>query len=290
VGTPPVSAHAGFADRLVRAITRAGSPACAGIDPVLERIPAAVRDGCPGPVQAIEAFSLGVIDAVAPTLPAVKLQSACYERYGGAGVDVLARVSARARDLGLVVIVDGKRGDIDVSAAHYAAAADAIGADAVTASAYLGTSSLAPFLDAGIGVFALVRTSNPEGDAVQSARLADGRSVAELVADAIAPLAGRYVGACGYSHLGAVVGLTKAGDARRLRERLPTSYFLVPGYGPQGGSTSDLPAMLDARGAGVLVAASRAVTCPPPGTGDWRADVARAAERFARDVASAVAK
>ncbi|VAX40747.1 Orotidine 5'-phosphate decarboxylase, partial [hydrothermal vent metagenome] len=114
--------HACFADRLARAMDRAGSPACVGLDPVFERLPEAVRAAHQDPTQAIEAFCTGVIDAVAGEVGVVKPQSACFERYGSAGVRALEQTVAHAKNAGLVVILDAKRGDIGISAAHYAAA------------------------------------------------------------------------------------------------------------------------------------------------------------------------
>lgn len=280
-----------FVDRLDAAIAGVGSPVCVGLDPVLDRLPGAVRAaGAAGGLGAIEAFSRGVIEAVAGQVAAVKFQSACYERWGGAGLSVLADLARRAEDLGLVVILDAKRGDIGISAEHYAAAALAQHADAITVNGYLGPSGVLPFLEAGLGVFVLVRTSNPDSDSVQSVRLADGRSVAEMMADHVAHLGRDYLGSCGLSDAGAVVGLTKAGDGPALRARMPDQVFLIPGYGAQGGSPGAIRALLRADGRGVLVSASRSVIYPPDGdTGDWRSAVIRAAERFAGEVSGALA-
>src|SRR5690606_4930248 len=145
-----------------------------------------------------------------------------------------------ARDRGLSVIADGKRGDIGISSAHYAAAflRGPHAADALTVNAYLGADGLQPFIDAaaeeGRGLFALVRTSNPGGDARQGLPLRDGRTVGEAVADMVAGAGAAHVGGSGCSLLGAVVGATKPADARSLRERMPQQLFLVPGFGAQG--------------------------------------------------------
>lgn len=292
-----------FSDRLAGAIDRAGSPVCVGLDPVLDKLPKAVRERASGagaaggdPVQAIGEFSLGVLNAVAASrvVPAVKFQSACYERFHGRGVALLDDLIAKARALGLVVVLDAKRGDIGISAEHYAAAAfpEQGGADALTASAYLGPDTLEPLLKPGRGVFVLVRTSNPGADAVQSQRLADGRTVAELMADAVATLGESRRGKRGLSDVGAVVGATKPADGAALRARMPNQIFLVPGFGAQGGTPEDVRAMIRPHAgspgeSGVLVTASRSVIyafdAESPGM-DWREGVRAAAQRLAGDI------
>ncbi len=328
-----------FADRLAGAIERAGSPVCVGLDPVYEKLPEELRKpggqdvrptkeagasksaadfdgtgnptGEPGgqdvrPTKAIGRFCEGVIEAVAGVVPAVKLQSACFERYGGPGVDLLRALVQRVRAAGMIAILDAKRGDIGISAEHYAAAAfgagGAMGADALTVNGYLGPDTIEPFLtDPSRGVFVLVRTSNPGSDAIQSQRLADGRTVAELVADEVAALGNGRVGACGLSGVGAVVGATKPEDGPMLRARMPDQVFLVPGYGAQGGSAADIRGMLRMAGgsgrtpgeraarAGVLVAASRTILYPGGGgEGDWRGAIGAAARRMAGEIGAIV--
>ena len=278
-----------FVDALDAAIADIGSPVCVGLDPVLESLPSSVRELSPHAPDAIRRFSVGVIEAVAGTVPAVKFQSACYERYGSGGMAVLEEVMLLARKLGLLVILDAKRGDIGVSANHYASAAANAKAHAITVSGYLGPSGVEPFLAAGLGVFVLVRTSNPDSDAVQSKRLQTGESVAELMADVVASLGAGHVGECGLSSVGAVVGATKSTDGQALRERMPQQVFLVPGYGAQGGSAADIRPLLRPDGRGVLVTASRSVIYAPGINQDWRAGIRDAAERMAAEVRAAVA-
>lgn len=282
-----------FSDRLVAAVRRAGAPACVGLDPVLERLPAAVRAQHHEPIAAIEHFCRGVIDAVAPIVAAIKPQSACFERFGHRGVEVLERCCRHAADAGLPVILDAKRGDIGISAEHYAAAAVHAGAHAITVNGYLGPSTIEPYLAAGLGVFVLVRTSNPDADAVQSHRLVEGPTVAEMMARHVAALAERHVGTMGVSDVGAVVGATKAADARALREILPAANFLIPGYGAQGGTAEDVRALANGRpdlGAGVLVNASRSVLYPPKGdVAHWTQPITAAALRLVEELAAAVA-
>ena len=276
-----------FSDRLSGRIARVGSAVCVGLDPVLNRLPQAVRAEHWEAPAAIESFSRGVIDAVGGVAAAVKPQSACFERYGSKGVAALERVCAHARALGLVVVLDAKRGDIGISAEHYAASAIHLGADAITVNAYLGTETVEPYLLAGLGVFALVRTSNPGSDEIQSAVLGDGRSVGELVGDRVARLGASRVGSCGLSDVGAVVGATKSGDAAALRERMPDQVFLIPGFGAQGGTADDVRAMCrpgePAETAGVLATASRSVIYADGA--DWKQAVADAVASFAREVA-----
>jgi orotidine 5'-phosphate decarboxylase subfamily 2 len=184
-----------FVDALVEAIGRAGSPICVGLDPVLEKLPESVRAEHWEPPKAIEAFCTGVVDAVAGIAPVVKLQSACFERNGAAGVRVLEHVAAHARAKGVLVLLDAKRGDIGISAEHYAAAAVGLHADAITVSGYMGPSTIEPYLRAGLGVFVLVRTSNPDSDVVQGAALKDGRSVAGMMGEMVAELGKGWMGA-----------------------------------------------------------------------------------------------
>jgi orotidine-5'-phosphate decarboxylase len=278
-----------FSDRLISGIRRAGAPACVGLDPVLEKLPEAVKARHLEPVVAIEEFCRGVIDAVAPIAAAIKPQSACFERYGHRGVESLERLCRHAAGAGLTVILDAKRGDIGVTAEHYAAAAVHAGAHAITVNGYLGPATIEPYLKAGLGVFVLVRTSNPDSDVIQSPALASGGSVAELMAREVAALGARHVGAAGISDVGAVVGATKASDGRTLRARMPGQFFLVPGYGAQGGTADDVRALLNDRadaGGGVIVNASRSVIYAfGPGDAAWPKAISRAALAFVEDLA-----
>lgn len=285
------SAHA--SDRLLARIEQVGAPTCVGLDPVVEKLPAALRPagGDEAAAAAIEAFSTGVLDAVAGRAPAVKVQAACFERHGPAGVRSLARVLEHARGLACFeVILDWKRGDIGVSAEHYAAAArGALDSDWTTVNSYLGADGIAPFLAAGRGAFALVRTSNPSGDALQSLPLADGRTVAQAVADLVAALGAAHLGRAGFSDLGAVVGATKRADAAALRERMPQQIFLVPGFGAQGGGVDDVLPCFRGDGRGALVTASRSVIYAfGPGDRDWAGAVARAAEELRAQIGGAL--
>lgn len=291
--TIPAAPAADLMDRLASAIDAAGSPICIGIDPVLDRLPDPLKSRHADAASALEAFSIGVIDAAVGVAPAVKFQSACYERFGSPGLAVLEDAIDHARDAGLFVLIDAKRGDIGITAEHYAAAAANAGADAITLNSYLGVATARPFLDQGLAVFLLVRTSNPEGDSIQTAKLADGRTVAELVASEVATLGAPFKSPRGLSRVGAVVGATKSADGATLRMLMPDQVFLVPGYGAQGGTADNVRALLRPGATspgdrGVLVTASRSVIYPPSAP-DWRLAIRDAAARFAGEIRTVLA-
>ena len=282
-----------FADRFLKAAREKGAPVCVGLDPVLERLP----DEVPGntALARIESWCLGILDAVAEHVPAVKPQLACFERYGSAGFAVYERLVDRARALGLIVIADAKRGDIGLSSAHYAAGFFESGhpADALTVNAYLGADGLEPFADAaakaGAGLFALVRTSNPGGDALQSLHLADRRTVSQVVGQIVAELGAQkpeYIGESGYSLLGAVVGATKPDDAMRLRQLMPHQLFLVPGFGAQGGDAHDVKACFNPDQTGAIITASRSIIYAHNHHPNqpWQSSVATAAQDFNQQI------
>ena len=278
------------------AVDRAGTPACVGIDPVIGRLPAplrAVKAAASKPIETLMDFSLGLLDAIAGQVPCVKIQSACFERYRHRGVQTLEKVIGEATQRGFAVILDAKRGDISVTGEHYAAAAFGPGSaggrpDWITVNSYLGADAIEPFLRPGAGVFALVRTTNPGSDAIQSQRLADGPTVAESVAKMVAALGEAHVGGCGYSAVGAVVGATRPDEIAGLRALMPRQVFLVPGIGAQGGGADDIRPCFDSRGRGAVVSASRSVIYAfDPDAGDWTGAVTDAAKRFADEVARA---
>jgi orotidine-5'-phosphate decarboxylase len=204
---------------------------------------------------------------------AVKLQLACFERLGAAGWESLAAVAAAAREAGLLVVADGKRGDVPVTAAAYAQAlvgetptpwgpVTGLGADALTANPLLGRDALEPFVeaaaDAGAGVFVLVRTSNPGAADVQDLP-APQAPLHERLAAIVEDFAPRLAGSGGLSGMGAVVGATEPRHIARLRELMPRAVFLIPGVGAQGGRAEDLGAAFSAGPASALVAASRGI-------------------------------
>lgn len=295
-----------FVDRLTAAIAEKRAPVCVGVDPLYERLPEALAAEADGPQARLEAmrqFCQGVIEEVAPHVPAVKVQSAYFEAYGADGVALYEHVVGYARHQGLIVIGDVKRNDIGSTAGAYArghlagrpgSGSDAGVADAVTVNPYFGIDGIQPFLDVaaetGRGVFALVRTSNPSAAEVQDLADAGGQKVYQHVADRLAEW-GDGEGLCGqsgWSLLGAVVGATWPAEAAELRKRMPRQVFLVPGYGAQGASAADCAAAFEA-GGGAIVNASRSVLYAAPQAGDtWRSAVGRAARAFAADIRQAV--
>jgi orotidine-5'-phosphate decarboxylase len=229
---------------------------------------------------AVLAHCLALIDAAGPACVAIKPQLACFERLGFAGWLVLEHVCAHARDAGLLVLADGKRGDVPVTAAVYAQAFARLGADAFTANPLLGRDALDPLVQgarsAGAGVFALVRTSNPGAADVLDLRLEDGSPLWEHLARMVADL-----GAGELADVGAVTGATAPEHLARMRELMPRAPFLLPGVGAQGGDVADLaPAFAPGRAAG-LVTASRSIANAGETSGTEPGPAARAeAERL----------
>ncbi|MCB9845466.1 MAG: orotidine-5'-phosphate decarboxylase [Phycisphaeraceae bacterium] len=285
----PTTDEPRFGDLLVEAIDRVGVPTCVGIDPVIDRIPDGAR--ADDSATSIERFCAGVIEAVAGAVPVVKFQSACFERYGSVGACLLEDAIQVARERGLLVILDAKRADIGVTMGHYAAAAASLEAHAMTVSPYLGVEAAGPVLEEGLGVFVLVRTSNPEGDVFQGAKLDDGRMVCEAVADEVSRLGATRLGVRGLSDVGAVVGATKATHASALRKRMPDAPILVPGYGAQQGSLDAVRKLRRPNAGtvgemGVLVTASRSVIYAEGR--DWKRAIRDAASRMAGEIGEAV--
>ena len=309
------TANQGYAARLHAACVAKRSVVCVGIDPRFEMLPSEFREGRAGSAAArAEAFTLWaqeLLDVVASLAPVVKPQSAFFELLGSAGVAALESVIAAAKERGLLVILDAKRGDIGSTAAAYAQAhlADA-GADALTVNAYLGRDTLEPFVarcrDAGKGIYVLVKTSNPGSADFQDVALGDGGLVRDRVAGAVDAL-GRECTAAGalatnavtadtvWASVGAVVGATYPTELADLRAKMPQAPLLIPGYGAQGGGAEDCRSGFGADGLGAVVNSSRGITFAF-GKGDhaerfgdagWRGSVEEAA-RTMRDALNAV--
>ncbi len=286
-----------FGDRLQRRILEKGSRLCVGLDPDVARIPISIRraaeDGSADPNEiaglAIERFGQVVIDAVAPFAVAVKLQIALYERWLAPGLEAFTRNVRRARDRGLLVIADVKRGDIGSTAEAYAAAyldpEPSVDADAVTLNPLLGLDSVEPFLkrcrESGKGAFVLVRTSNPSSRDVQDLKC-DGEPLYLKLAELVARWGEGIRGASGWSSVGAVAGATFPDELRAIRTALPWTPLLVPGIGAQGGSVRDAVVAFDTRGLGAIVSSSRAILYPSP-TGDASIEAIADAARRTRD-------
>ncbi|WP_435007257.1 orotidine-5'-phosphate decarboxylase [Tundrisphaera lichenicola] len=300
-----------FADALMAAIIRAGNPVCVGIDPRPEDLPtdfldrfAGDRDGV---ALALEEFGRGIAEVVAPMVPAVKFQAAFYEAYGPEGVRALHATASYAMGLGLIVLMDGKRNDIGSTAEAYARAylgkvpvgnqfEPSWEVDALTVNPYLGTDGISPFVKVaareGKGIFVLVRTSNASAREFQDL-VADGRPIYRHVAEKLSEWAEPHRGASGYSLVGAVVGATYPAELAELRQALPGIPFLVPGYGTQGGTASDIAPAFDDQGLGALVNNSRGIAFAykkPAAIArfgdDWKAAVAQAVRDMADDLAA----
>ncbi|MFM7183961.1 MAG: orotidine-5'-phosphate decarboxylase [Planctomycetota bacterium] len=257
-----------FAVRLAAAIRSRRTPACVGLDPRRESLPTVLgatdaRD--PAAIAACFArFCREVIDVVAPLVPIVKPQLACFEAIGPHGMTALADVITHARSQGLLVLADGKRGDIGSTAEAYAEGwlAGPWACDALTVNPYLGNDSIEPFVRSaearGAGIFVLVKTSNPGSKDFQDL-VCEGRTNFEHVAAGVESLAARTAGTGRYGAVGAVVGATWPKQLDDLRATMPHTWLLVPGFGRQGGRASDVRGAFHADGLGALIVSARDV-------------------------------
>jgi orotidine-5'-phosphate decarboxylase len=297
-----------FPDRLAEAVRRKGTPLCVGLDPRWDSLPESLRkrhgtESLDAIAAAVEEFCLKVVDLVAERVSVVKPQSAFFEACGPGGMSALRAVIRRAKDLGLIVILDSKRGDIASTAEAYADAALAgvaaggrripvWDADAVTVNPYLGRDAVEPFIASGRraagGVFVLVRTSNPGAGLFQD-RICEGRKLYQHVAAAVAEWNASGLGTCGLGDVGAVVGATHPRELAELRAAHPAVWFLVPGYGAQGGTASDVAAAFRPDGLGAIVNSSRGVTFPfQPADPAWEAAIVKATERAVAELSQAM--
>ncbi|MDA1183642.1 MAG: orotidine-5'-phosphate decarboxylase [Acidobacteria bacterium] len=261
----------GFGDRLAAAVRRCKTPTLVGLDPRFDSLPAPLKVGRDGRrladvAAAFETFCKGVIDVVAPRVAVVKPQAAFFEQVGVPGMAALASTIGYALEKGLLVILDGKRNDIGSTAAAYAdgylGAGSAWQADALTVSPYLGADSLAPFVEVadarGAGMFVLVKTSNPGGGLFQDVADGDG-PLYRHVAVHVEALNAERASQGRYGPVGAVVGATYPEQLTELRSLMPHAWFLVPGYGAQGGSAADVAGAFDVDGLGAVVNNSRGI-------------------------------
>lgn len=269
-----------FADRLIAAIKQKGAPICVGLDPRLEQIPSFIKNEkisekgktFEAAADSFLEFNKGIIDAVADLVPAVKPQFAFYEAYGFSGVRAFEETCKYAQEKGLIVIADAKCNDIGSTAEAYAQAfigeTDVFGekvanldCDAVTVNPYLGYDGVKPFIEVckkrGKGIFVLVKTSNHSSSDLQDRMTEDKLRNYEVVAQLLESWGADETGKSGYSSVGAVVGATYPEEAKRLRKLMPHSFFLVPGYGAQGGKAADVQACFNKDGLGALINSSR---------------------------------
>jgi orotidine-5'-phosphate decarboxylase len=273
-----------FADRLASEVERKRSQLVVGLDPRADLLPVELRGD-------VGRFCCGLIDAVAPHAVAVKPQLAFFETLGAAGLAAFDDVCLYARRAGLLVIADGKRGDIGSTARAYADAyleGDPPRADALTVSPYLGRESLEPFLAAarrgGAGLFVLVKTSNAGAD-VQDLQLRDGRPLWHHVAALVAEWGEDLVGERGLSSVGAVVGATHPRAVAEARRLMPQAVVLLPGVGAQGGVVTNLVRAFQSGPASALVTASRSIDYAYRETGgDYRAAAGAEAARLKREI------
>ncbi len=269
-----------YADRLHAALRKKKTPALVGLDPRFDQLPASIVEnarrlgGAEDEIAAIayEEFCKRIIDVVAALVPAVKPQSAFFEQHGPAGVLALQRVIAYARQAGLIVICDAKRGDIGSTAQAYARAylagedpqAAPFAADALTVNPYLGIDTLEPFIQTatkrGAGIYVLVRTSNPGAASFQDHTEKNHKlyqKVAAAVEESACLAAAKAKG--NYGCLGAVVGATYPRELEQLRQAMPHVPLLIPGYGAQGGGAADVAAAFDQQGLGAIINSSRGI-------------------------------
>ena len=291
-------------DVLQEKIREKKNPTVAGLDARIEYVPEYIRKeafekygvGLKGAVEAIWQFNVGLIDALCDIVPAVKPQSAYYENLGWQGMEMLERTIRYAKEKGLFVIADIKRGDIGSTATAYAEGwlsgapiegqvFKSFDADCVTLNGYMGSDSIKPFLEAAKGedkcAFVLVKTSNPGSGELQDVKAADGRTIYEVMGELNEQIAAGTEGKYGFTMAGAVTGATYPQQIQDLRARLPHTFFLVPGYGAQGGTAADVKYAFNEKGHGAIVNSSRGIMCAWKKTGGDGHDFAEAARNAA---------
>lgn len=271
-------------DKLLEKIAEKQNPTVAGLDPKLSYIPEYLKvesyakygKTLEGAADALLSFNKGLIDALCDIVPAVKPQAAYYEMYGWQGVRALTETIAYAKEKGMVVITDGKRNDIGATMQAYAAAhlgvtevegenVEAFGADLLTVNGYLGSDGIKPLLEVckarNKGIFVLVKTSNPSSGELQDRELSNGTTIYRTMGNMCEAWGKELPGKYGYSGVGAVVGATYPAQLGELRAALPHTFFLVPGYGAQGGGADDVAPAFDRNGLGAIVNSSRGILC-----------------------------
>ena len=291
-------------DVLQEKIREKKNPTVAGLDARIEYVPEYIRKeafekygvGLKGAVEAIWQFNVGLIDALCDIVPAVKPQAAYYENLGWQGMEMLERTIRYAKEKGLFVIADIKRGDIGSTATAYAEGwlsgakiegqtFKSFDVDCVTLNGYMGSDSIKPFLEAAKGedkcAFVLVKTSNPGSGELQDVKAADGRTIYEVMGELNEQIAAGTEGKYGFTMAGAVTGATYPQQIQDLRSRLPHTFFLVPGYGAQGGTAADVKYAFNEKGHGAIVNSSRGIMCAWKKTGGDGHDFKEAARNAA---------
>ena len=294
-------------DRLIEKIIDMQNPTCVGLDTSFAYLPEEMQAGVTSfdkVAERIYDFNKKLIDTLYDIIPSVKVQIAYYEAYGPAGLKAYEETLKYAKEKDLVVIADAKRNDIGSTAACYAKAflgetdingtkIEAFPSDYVTVNGYLGTDGIAPFVEEceknEKGIFVLVKTSNPSGAEVQNLVLENGVPVYEYMGGLVEKWGESTIGKYGYSAVGAVVGATHPTEAKRLREVLPHTFFLIPGYGAQGGNAQMLKSCFGANGLGGVVNNSRGILCAYKKNGGTYYEAARLATvAMQKDLASVI--
>ncbi len=266
-------------DKLIEKIIEMQNPTCVGLDTSFDYLPDELKNGVSdfeGAAEAICEFNMNIIDKIYDIVPSVKVQIAYYEMYGYAGLQAFEHTVNYARGRGMIVIADCKRNDIGSTAGCYSKAylgetdvngkkLRAFKADMLTVNGYLGTDGIKPFVDDikshDKSIFVLVKTSNPSSGELQNLKLENGKFIYEQMGELVEKWGEETVGKYGYSDVGAVVGATHPEEAARLREQLKHTFFLIPGYGAQGGSAEMLKVCFDKNGLGGVVNSSRGILC-----------------------------
>ncbi|MDE6355793.1 MAG: orotidine-5'-phosphate decarboxylase [Clostridia bacterium] len=285
-------------DRLIERIIELQNPTCVGLDTDFNYLPEEMKRDVSTfeeVSERIAEFNMNIIDKISDIVPAVKVQVAYYEMYGHAGMQAFEYTLNYARGRGLIVIADCKRNDIGSTAGCYSKAylgktdvngkkTRAFAADMLTVNGYLGYDGIKPFVEDiaahDKSIFALVKTSNPSSGEFQNLKLENGKFIYEKMGELVQEWGKTTVGKYGYSEVGAVVGATHPEEAARLRAQMPNTFFLIPGYGAQGGSAEMLKVCFDNRGLGGVVNSSRGIICAyknPQYSGMNYSEAARAA-------------
>lgn len=267
-------------DKLINKIKETNNPTVIGLDPRYDMLPNSIKSKYGTDIKAVcEAiweFNKSLIDATYDIIPAVKPQAAFYEMLGINGIELLRNTCSYAKSKEMVVILDAKRGDIGSTSAGYSNAYlgktkiqdeeySMYDVDFLTVNPYLGIDGIKPFIDDckkyNKGLFILVRTSNPSSSELQSLKLENGKTVYETVGSLVAKWGEELIGDNNYSSVGAVVGATHPQELKELRNQMSNTFFLIPGYGAQGGKAEDIALGFDSNNIGGIVNASRSLMC-----------------------------
>lgn len=267
-------------DQLIQKIKETNNPTVIGLDPRYDMLPNCIKKNYTGSVkkicEGILEYNKALIDNVCDIIPAVKPQMAFYEAFGLDGIQCFQETCKYAKENNMIVIVDAKRGDIGSTAESYSSAyigktkvedqlygLDYI--DFITVNAYFGTDCVKPFIEDckkyDKGIFILVKTSNPSSGELQDLKLENGKTIYETMGNLVETWGTELIGENGYSSIAAVVGATYPEQLQTLREQMPHTFFLIPGYGAQGGKAGDIALGFDQNGLGGIINASRSLMC-----------------------------